>query len=171
MGYAFGCVPFPSAGVGSPHIRDRAYWVANADSAGSQQGWKAAKAARHGNPVDADGCIIGMGDAISSGRQSQPSKLREHGAGVESARREQVCGVEAGCYVPYGQPAAGPVNGLWGAADWLFCRDGKWRPVEPGTFPLVDGAPARVGRLRAYGNAINAEAAEQFIAAYMECRP
>jgi DNA (cytosine-5)-methyltransferase 1 len=28
-----------------------------------------------------------------------------------------------------------------------------------------------VGRLRAYGNAINAEAAAQFIAAYMECRP
>jgi len=25
--------------------------------------------------------------------------------------------------------------------------------LKPGTFPLVDGAPARVGRLRAYGNA------------------
>lgn len=63
---------------------------------------------------------------------------------------------------------AGPVNGLWADADWLFCRDGKWRPVESGTFPLADGAPARVGRLRAYGNAINAEAATQFIAAYLE---
>jgi hypothetical protein len=28
-----------------------------------------------------------------------------------------------------------------------------------------------VGRLRAYGNAINAEAAEAVIRAYMECRP
>ncbi len=28
-----------------------------------------------------------------------------------------------------------------------FCRDGKWRPVEPGTFPLVDGAAARLGRV------------------------
>ena len=37
-------------------------------------------------------------------------------------------------------------------------RDGKWR-VEPGTFHLAHGATARVGRLRAYGNAINAEAA------------
>ncbi|MFH0105559.1 DNA cytosine methyltransferase [Pseudomonas aeruginosa] len=63
---------------------------------------------------------------------------------------------------------ARPVNGLWADADWLFCRDGKWRPVEPGTFPLAHGAPSRVGRLRAYGNAINAEAATQFIAAYME---
>ncbi|HEJ2170553.1 TPA: DNA cytosine methyltransferase [Pseudomonas aeruginosa] len=63
---------------------------------------------------------------------------------------------------------AGPVNGLWADADWIFCRDGKWRPVEPGTFPLAHGAPSRVGRLRAYGNAINAEAATQFIAAYLD---
>jgi DNA (cytosine-5)-methyltransferase 1 len=47
-------------------------------------------------------------------------------------------------------------------ADWLLCRDGKWRPVEPGTFPLADAAPARVGRLRAYGNALDAETAAQF---------
>lgn len=32
MGYAFGLVPFASAGVGAPHIRERAYWVANAGS-------------------------------------------------------------------------------------------------------------------------------------------
>lgn len=56
-------------------------------------------------------------------------------------------------------------------ADWLYCRDGKWRPVEPGTFPLVDAAPARVGRLRAYGNALDAETASQFIGAVMECLP
>lgn len=75
------------------------------------------------------------------------------------------------------------VNGFWRDADWLFCRDGKWRPVEPGTFPLVDGATARlgrvepgvarvassnrVGRLKGYGNAINAQAAAEFIRAYM----
>ncbi|MCI0235130.1 DNA cytosine methyltransferase, partial [Cronobacter sakazakii] len=61
--------------------------------------------------------------------------------------------------------------------------DGKWRPVEPGTFPLVDGAAARMGRvqpalarmasrnrrgrLKGYGNAINAQAAAEFIRAYM----
>lgn len=53
-------------------------------------------------------------------------------------------------------------------ADWLYCRDGKWRPVEPGTFPLVDAAPARVGRLRAYGNALDAETASQFCAAVLD---
>ena len=40
---------------------------------------------------------------------------------------------------------ARPTDGFWRDADWLFCRDGKWRPVEPGTFPLAHGAPARVG--------------------------
>ena len=63
----------------------------------------------------------------------------------------------------------GPTNGYWADADWLFCRDGRWRPVEPGSFPLVDGAPARVGRLRAYGNSINAKAGEVFIRSVMEC--
>jgi site-specific DNA-cytosine methylase len=37
----------------------------------------------------------------------------------------------------------------------FFVADaGKARPVEPGTFPLAHGVAARVGRLRAYGNAI-----------------
>ncbi len=51
----------------------------------------------------------------------------------------------------------------WNPCDWIPCRDGKWRPVEPGTFPLAHGAPNRVGRLRAYGNAIVAPCAEAFI--------
>jgi DNA (cytosine-5)-methyltransferase 1 len=71
----------------------------------------------------------------------------------------------------HGQHPASATNGFWRDADWLFCRDGHWRPVEPGTFPLAHGAAARVGRLRAYGNAINAEVAREFIAAYMECQP
>ena len=61
-------------------------------------------------------------------------------------------------------------NGYWSAADWLLCRDGKWRPVEPDTFPLAHGATARVGRLRAYGNAITAPVAQGLIESYMEVR-
>ncbi len=38
-------------------------------------------------------------------------------------------------------------------------------------FPLIKGSLNRVGRLRAYGNAIVPQVAEQVIRAYMECRP
>lgn len=74
--------------------------------------------------------------------------------------------------IPLSQQCAGiqPVrlNGFWRDADWLSCRDGKWRPVEPGSFPLVDGSSQRVGRLRAYGNAIVPQVAEAVIRAYLE---
>ena len=63
---------------------------------------------------------------------------------------------------------AGPTNGFWRDSDWLGCRDNKFRPVEPGTFPLANGATQRVGRLRAYGNAICPEVAAGFIGAYLD---
>ena len=62
----------------------------------------------------------------------------------------------------------GPTNGFWAEADWLRGQDRLWRAVEPGTSPLADGSPSRVGRLRSYGNAINAEAAKAFIESYLE---
>lgn len=64
-------------------------------------------------------------------------------------------------------PGSLPTNGHWRDADWLFCRDGKWRPVEPGTFPLAHGATERVGRLCMYGNGIVSQQAAEFIKATM----
>ena len=104
----------------------------------------------------------GVDDATGARRQ-----WAEQIAERETRNETRVRMLSAG----YGQDQlrpAGPVNGLWADVDWLFCRDGKWRPVKPGTFPLAHGAASRVGRLRAYGNAINAEAATQFIAAYID---
>jgi DNA (cytosine-5)-methyltransferase 1 len=66
------------------------------------------------------------------------------------------------------QPSENPLAGFWSNAEWIYCQDGKYRAVEPGTFPLAHGVPARVGRLRAYGNAINVEVAKTFIEAYMD---
>lgn len=66
------------------------------------------------------------------------------------------------------QPSPDPLTGFWHGADWIYCRDEKYRPVEPGTFPLAHGATNRVGRLRGYGNAINAEVAQAFIEAYLD---
>jgi hypothetical protein len=58
---------------------------------------------------------------------------------------------------------------FWADCDWLSCRDGKARPVESGTFPLAHGSTARVGRLRAYGNAIVPQVAQALIEAYLSC--
>ncbi|MHC7404105.1 DNA cytosine methyltransferase [Klebsiella pneumoniae] len=183
MGYAFGLVPFTSAGIGAPHIRERAYWVANADSgisdrrpdAGREYKGSARNKERAGESFRAgeDG---GLGN-------TNVTRLERLGGNDGAAGRERATG-----------PASAPgvhlrpleVNGFWRDADWLFCRDGKWRPVEPGTFPLVDGASSRLvrkqpgvaglarmasrnrtGRLKGYGNAINAQAAAAFIRAYM----
>lgn len=56
-------------------------------------------------------------------------------------------------------------NSFWGTADWLWCRDGKWRPVEPGLEPLAHGVSGRVALLRGYGNAIVPQVAAVFIRA------
>lgn len=65
----------------------------------------------------------------------------------------------------------GPVNGFWRDADWLLCRnpDGEpaWRAVEPGSFPLANGVANRMGLLRGYGNAVNAEATKGFAESVM----
>jgi DNA (cytosine-5)-methyltransferase 1 len=53
----------------------------------------------------------------------------------------------------------------WADCEWLPCSDGVSRPVESGTFPLAHGVPARVGRLRGYGNAIVPQVAAAFIEA------
>ena len=56
----------------------------------------------------------------------------------------------------------------WNKSEWLLCGDGKQRPVEPSTFPLADGIPARVGRLRGYGNAIVPQVAAEIVKTIME---
>jgi DNA (cytosine-5)-methyltransferase 1 len=87
------------------------------------------------------------------------------GSAAGEAQQRQRCGAAAG--TSCASNTSGPTNGFWHPADWLPCIDGKARPVEPGTFPLAHGVAARVGRLRAYGNAIVAPLAEEFIRAYL----
>jgi len=204
VGYRFGAIPFPSAGVGAPHIRDRLYWVADTD--GSAGGKGRAHVRGRADRGDAQpwaglGCGSmpdGLADAgserrdwqrlyVQPGQQGSPgaeagrsgetgrlahaigSTMRQPGPGCIPTAQGAPTGRgdnRFGCIGDDGDP--GPTNGYWRDADWLGCRDGKWRPVEPGTFPLAHGATSRVGRLRAYGNAINAEAARVFVEAVME---
>lgn len=104
MDYAFGAIPFPSAGVGAPHIRDRLYWLA---------------CAPHTN-------LARLPRAIRGGTTGSPD-----------------------------------VASAWRAIERIHAK-GIWP-----TWISESGAPALMGRLRAYGNAINAEAARIFIQAAM----
>lgn len=248
VGYAFGLVPFTSAGIGAPHIRERAYWVAHAGSqyestagdeariaaclrSGTINGladascerlnrinpllqWEESRRIAEDMPETSQLRVAGglgnsnvarleglSGNDCAAGREraTGPVAASDVHDGMANTDNEQHSISISGCgheHVSTGReqdPAASTglrrdyrtleVNGFWRDADWLFCRDGKWRPVEPGTFPLVDGAAARlgrvepgvarvassnrVGRLKGYGNAINAQAAAAFIRAYM----
>jgi len=207
MEYAFGLVPFTSAGIGAPHIRERAYWVAHACSeyesaAGNETGITARlRSSSTDRLANTGGERLNRVDSLlqreESGRDPEnlpetsgkctPDRVANSDCGgfywrSEATRHEERSSARS----PVGSSISGPleVNGFWRDADWLLCRDGKWRPVEPGTFPLVDGAAARlgrvesgvarvassnrVGRLKGYGNAINAQAATEFILAYMD---
>ena len=185
LGYAFGAVPFPSAGVGAPHIRDRLFWVA--DSQSDRHEW----AGEFDESARRDGAshlrtVVGMANTNGrnasaereqcSGQQRQQPQDGSGLLGLAESDSERLDGFDpllqweksrriAGTSLE--TSGRGPVNGFWRGADWIGCRDDRFRPVEPGTFPLANGAPSRVGRLRAYGNAINAEAAREFIAAYL----
>jgi len=203
VGYAFGCVPFPAAGVGAPHIRDRTYWVADTSRSGLQEQrrrWVEPQGPAEGDAAvrlaDSYSGIGGQGRqdirgwADRSDAQSRPGfggvfllggmgsansvdarRNRRHGLESKaSGHRERAFDglVGDGIGLASAVDRTGQANGHWRDADWLGCRDGKWRSVEPGTFPLAHGLPARVGRLRGYGNAIVPQQAAEFVAAAME---
>jgi DNA (cytosine-5)-methyltransferase 1 len=159
-GYAFGAAVLPAAGFGAPHGRHRIYFVADANGArlGGRRGVRERADQR---PIGAR-CMAGRMDNTNGERRDrQHALLRADEAGRDARGVSETSGAgDAG--------AAYQTNGFWRNADWLLCRDGKWRPVEPGSFPLAHGATARVGRLRAYGNAIVAPVAEAFVRAFIE---
>jgi DNA (cytosine-5)-methyltransferase 1 len=106
--------------------------------------------------VGSHGMVSGLADEPRNGRREERSDLE---GSIIGNQKERIAAGLGGGGGDSGTNA--PMLGRT-PVDWLFCRDGKWRPVEPGTFPLAHAAPARVGRLRAYGNALDAETATQF---------
>lgn len=126
---------------------------------------------------------------------------RERGEASSQGRIDdrQIAEREQGEHGPLGNQSSklhrldrpGPVNGYWRDADWLRCRDEKWRPVEPSALSMADagtirrtlaggggeGEPFhfplaeagtfknRVGLLRGAGNAITIGQAEGFLIA------
>lgn len=189
-GYAVGAADLCAAGVGAPHIRQRLWFVAHADEqhgdgrrchpgddCGQQRGSAELRGGQSVLRAMALATEPGSQGGLAAGQRPHPQ--------FEAAERSGATGLLGDAYSAGSQPGQSAAEaarhgrsvipdgriGFWSDADWIACRDGKARPVEPGTFPLAHGAPARVGRLRAYGNAIVAEAASAFIGAVMEARP
>lgn len=98
---------------------------------------------------------------------------RRHAGAVPGTQAQGPEGRETTRGVPHEPCSSSSTDGpcrehFWRACEWIPCRDGKFRPVEPGSFPLAFGLPGRVGRLRAYGNAIVPQVAAVFIRAVMD---
>lgn len=168
-GYAFGAVDTCAASVGAPHVRQRLWFVgvADADDPGSQ-GRRKPECERAPERAAWSGGVVG-GVAAADGGHARAERQQpggQHGQQPQDGGSTET-GTERRDAEP-GDSRPGQAGGFWRIADWLYCRDGKWRPVEPGAFPLVDGAPARMGRLRGYGNAIVAPQAAAFIVSVMD---
>lgn len=192
IGYAFGAAVLPAASVGAPHARHRLYFVAHALSEG-RASWRPGTGS---GPPARRGGAGGMADHDEAGRGGcATGRLHDQGAPRPDANGRGAAGHVGDAHsiatrrnagTAFGAEAAGagagfddrsvdhepqppgPTNGFWADAEWHACRDGKWRPAEPGTLPLVDESAPRVGELSAYGNAIVAEVAATFIRAFLE---
>jgi DNA (cytosine-5)-methyltransferase 1 len=157
--YASAAADLCSASVTDAEIRQRLYWLAHAPGerydrlhtllrglAGGRYSSAVLEATRRGE-------VGGMGDASGAGLAQR--------IGDGSIQREAM-----GAFA--GKTVVGPSHLGRRPVEWVACTDGLARPIEPGSFPLVDDVPARVVRLRGYGNAINPEVAATFIRAYCE---
>lgn len=158
IGYACRAVVVPACAVDAPHRRDRAWLLAERDGL-----------VVHGECARLEGHSR---DDSTASRRAQPNRSTA-ATGVCSSLGD---GNVDGC-APRSAPAApaghrGPAGATaWGDFRWVLCHDGKARRVQPGLQPLGNGFPARVGRLRAYGNAIVPQVAAQVIAAYLDVAP
>lgn len=195
-GYAFGGADLPACGVGAPHKRQRLFFVAYTDASSIRQWLHVPRGESRREVPDAyrGGEACGIGDAKRDGcgswRDGEPHRRtalefhRPSDADDVGDTRGEGSGRDAGS-IPRSQGesdrerqfarrvvdvpfAASPTRGQWQHADWLLCRDGKARAVEPGTFPLAHGVPGRVGQIRGYGNAINPILGGEFVKASLE---
>ncbi|RUT25373.1 DNA cytosine methyltransferase [Asaia sp. W19] len=156
-GYTCGAAVLPACSVGAPHIRKRLFFgavrVADAN-ANLFSARREIRSARPEHDVEHGGAtcwVANTDNARSQGRTGMSERSDEQPTGPGSVE---------------GRPAD-PHHAFWSGADWLGCRDGKFRSVEPGSQPLAARLPARVVRLRGYGNAIVPQVAAQFITEFL----
>jgi len=201
-GYACGSAVLGAHSVGSPHIRQRLYWVAHTNDTGSQgrqQCDRSSSQCAAGSSVSSD--RLAHTESIRSRKGQQDARGSVSG-GNEKQGAISVCGSSVsgvgdtrcesderwgesghlGCTSDQEQGEARQrewsrdadcypgKDDHWSNYTTILCRDNKTRriPTEPAFFPLAHGIPARVVRLRGYGNAIVPQAAAEFIQAFQE---
>jgi DNA (cytosine-5)-methyltransferase 1 len=166
----------PAAGSGG------AGGLADTDQAGQRELWCSGLPEDGDAPQrhDADGCRTHGGlanaehaerwpqrqaDSDAHGRDGLGRRGDLSGLGDTDEPRSQGRGEHIGEHADQ-QSVGAPGLSSWSDFDWLPCTDGKARRIEPGSFPLAHGVPARMGRLRGYGNAIVPQVAAEFIRAF-----
>lgn len=158
IGYACGATVVPACAVDAPHRRDRLWFVAHASGQGLAQ--------RVG--------IAGVPREVGSESEGQDAAHDDRAdaravANAYCRRREPGADHQAAGHGNSTSAASG--TSAWSPAGGVVGHDGKARRVEPGIRLLAHGVPSRVGRLRAYGNAIVPQVAAEVIGAYMDCYP
>lgn len=165
-----------AAGIGAPHIRQRLYW--RSDS--MFPGWPKRRTIARDGQIAGDSEFGVWTDANMSSEHGRSSSGEQSLRQFDNIRCDSdATGLEGfgGNVTNRGKPGwlseeqtrwaseTGATRGFWGNCDWWHGRDEKFRPIEPGVFPLAHGIRGRMGKLRGYGNAIVPELAQAFIEA------
>lgn len=164
--YATGAASLAACGLGAPHIRKRLYWGGIKDR--SRLG-DAPSLRLKGNPGVGD---RSLGRENSNGPSTEPSVRACEGLGYTGGYGLHRGWAKGGGRGPgelqeHGKELVYRPAGFWSDAEWRRGADGKARPIEPGLEPLAYGVPARVVRLRGYGNAIVPQVAAAFTEAFL----
>ena len=193
LGYRFGAADLCAASVGSPHIRQRLYWVADwlGDSEGQQAHATEPGQLQSSQPSRTSGLVHPEGNG-ADGREPEISEAGRNAGGLEYPEGTRLPNQQRFRDGDEGQSGFERSSGVnvWSNYDIIPCGDGKARRIESGSFPLAPGIPRGVGRylprvpgfdpdiklavrnratrLKGYGNAIIPQVAAAFVRAYLD---